>query len=829
VDEGQLVASLGGTPSAPAPGDQPQQAISHDDHLAASVGGVPSQQQSPQFSSQEEQLVASLGGAPDDQQVARAEKFGTPGQMAATAAEGASQGLIGPVAPYLETKLGISTPENIRARQEENPVVHGTAETGTFAASMFIPQLKAVAALPAALGKTAEAGATAAKLAGITNKYAVGAAKAAAEMGLFSASDEATKAILQDPDQTVGNAAANIGMSAMMGGVFGSSVTGIGALARAGLGKLGAQDFISRMSALAGGLHPAESMEKEFTDAVNTYHAVNDETLGPQGLKAQAIAKLMPDSVNSKMSGQLQEVYNKANQAFVDMRKRGVPERLVSKFQTAVNDLTEVVTRPDITPGEIFDAMNDFKGELHGYSKGNFGPFSIPSHHEAYDFLSITKNLGREVRLSLEDSKVWGDVADLQKKLNASWSKILPAVKDVQSKFMEKVGGEYVPSSTKFNTYLNQNGKATTQTIRQQMMGNFVNGMENHFNVVDGLYRAAGLDNPYPPVSLGTLRASLDKPSLGTKLADYWYNKITPGTLGAGVGAAVAHAVLPGAGLAGAYLGKELLGPVFGSIIQPLMEKGFNSAAANHTAAFLSSAVRGETIINKAAKALFVSGVASAIGSKKPSDEDMKKLDQKAARINDVDGVSAPVAATGKIGDYLPNQSGAMAGTVQRAAAYLNSKRPTSEKTSAFSKPPPVSKAAESAYKRTLTIVQQPVSVFNHIRSGTLTMQDVQDVKTAYPGFYASSSRAIMQNIAEHAQAGESVPFSTQQMLSLYLGQPVNDCLKPASIQAAQPVPKPPAPPVPNKTKRGTSTLGKSNKNYQTPGQSAESDSADRD
>jgi len=761
-----------------------------------------------------------VGFTPDAQSDGREAEFGTPGQQAITAVEGASQGLLGPVAPYVETKLGLSTPERIKARQEVNPITHGVAEAGTFLGSALTGVGEA-----ALLGKAAEAAASAARLAGITNKYALGAAKAATEFGLFSAGDEATKAVL-DPDYAIGNAVANVGTSALMGGVFGGATTGLGALARAGINRIGLKEYGDRLAALAGGLNPAEAMEKEFTDAINTYHAMNDEVLGPQGLKAQALSQHMPEEVSPRMGEQLQSVYDKTGEALKKMQDKAVPERLIRKFQAAVDDFAEVATRPDAKPGEIFDAMNELKRDLQSHAKGNWGPFSVPTHHEAYDFINITKGLGHDVRIALEDPKVWGDVATLQKKLNASWSKALPAVKDAQSKFMEKVGGEYAPSATKFSTYLNTSGKATTRTVRQQMMGNFVKAMEDHFNVVDDLYKAAGIENPHPPVGLGALKESLEKQSLGSKLADYTYNKLTPQVLGAGIGAAAGHALMPGADIVGAYLGRELLGPVLGSITQPLLEKGVNAKAAQHSTAYIAAVLQGEKAVNKAAKSVFVSGVPQ-VASNMPTDKDLDKLDKRALALKDP---SQAVALAGSTGDYLPQHAGAVASTALAAANYINAKRPVSEQTSMFSKPPPVSKGAQAEFRRTLANVQQPMVAFSRIKGGTLTPQDVADIKTVHPAFYQQSSKALHQYIAEQVESGRDVPFKTQQMISLYLGQPISPVLQPASILAAQPQPKPqPQQQAQGKTKRGTAALGKSSKQSMTPGQAAEADSAKRD
>lgn len=144
-------------------------------------------------------------------------EFGTTGQLLASTAEGIAQGVAGPVAPAVEIATGITTPERIRARQEVNPVSHGAGEIAGFLGSA----LSGLGIAPAieTVGKAA------AKIAPeALPKLAAAGIKTGAEMAALQTSDELSKVITQDPGQTVGSAAINIGLSGLMGGVGGAAL-----------------------------------------------------------------------------------------------------------------------------------------------------------------------------------------------------------------------------------------------------------------------------------------------------------------------------------------------------------------------------------------------------------------------------------------------------------------------------------------------------------------------------------------------------------------------------------------------------------------------------
>lgn len=187
------------------------------------------------------------------------EKYGSMGQQALTAAEGASQGLLGPLAPLIETKVLGVNPEDIRMREETNPITHGVSEVGTLVGGMFIPgtqgallgkagsmAAKAVPVVSESMAaiKTAEMGVQAAKATGVglkeaelalkavkeatplAHKIGSAAVKEAAEMAVLQSGDEVSKMILEDPDASAETALSNIGLAAALGAGGGIFMTG---------------------------------------------------------------------------------------------------------------------------------------------------------------------------------------------------------------------------------------------------------------------------------------------------------------------------------------------------------------------------------------------------------------------------------------------------------------------------------------------------------------------------------------------------------------------------------------------------------------------------
>lgn len=760
------------------------------------------------------------------------DKYGTFGQQVATGLEGVAEGAIGPVAPWLETKLGIS-PESIKARHETNPIIHGATDIGGFVGGDLLGTGEA--ALLGKLGKSAAKLVPAAEQASVVSRLAQGAAQTATELAAYQTGDEASKAILNGatgPGDVISNIDMNnVLKAAVLGGGVGPIFAGTGMLGKKVLDNTFLNDFAERLAYRKTNIDPAEMIKHESENVINTYNQMSSEVGGTEGLKAQAIENILPNTVSPKMESQAGKLVDSANETLQGLKDSGAPIRLISKLEKNISDLTGAVTAPEASPAQYFDAINDYKKTLQGYSKGDWGPFAIPTHHEAYDFLQATKSLSRDARLSLEDVGTWGDAATLQKDLNSAWKQAIPAASDFTKKFMTKIGDEYQISSDKFNTYLNQVNKATTMTDKQKLLGNFVESMDGYFKTVDGIYDSAGVKNPFQPAGMTALKGSLGIPSAGAKIADLWYEKLGASALGntagGAVGAKLGSMFGPTGAIGGAYLGKEALGPVFSSLVKPLMEKypSYDLHAFRSAAAFASNIVKGDKLLKSHVSSIF--SPAKMAPSLLISKKDLDDLDNKALTLN---GKYHDIAEPGsRIADYMPAHAAGLTAAINNTVSLINNARPQEQQGLPLDKNHPVTAIDKQKFNDQLSIAYQPLSVLSKVKDGTLRPSDVATLKTMHPDYYTKMVKQITDEFANDPEAAKKVPFKVKQSLSLFIGQPLTSSLTPSSIMAAQPQPTAPQPPPGPKTRRGTSTLGKSNKQYMTPSQTAEADRGNRD
>jgi len=148
---------------------------------------------------------------------------------------------------------------------------------------------------------------------------------------------------------------------------------------------------------------------------------------------------------------------------------------------------------------DVFQATDAFKRQLQEW--GQYNKDMVPLAE--VPFRKSAQGLASTLRGSLEDTDVWGDAGELQKGVNKAFNKFLPAQKDFQSKFTEKVNGNPVVSPGKVNTYVNQLGKPNAE-IKQQMLKNYVDAAENYRDEINGMYGQLGQSSPLKPASLAT-------------------------------------------------------------------------------------------------------------------------------------------------------------------------------------------------------------------------------------------------------------------------------------------------------------------------------------
>lgn len=257
----------------------------------------------------------------------------------------------------------------------------------------------------------------------------------------------------------------------------------------------------------------------------------------------------------------------------------------------------------------------------------------------------------------------------------------------------------------------------------------------------------------------------------------------------------------------------------------PVKAEGFKTMVS-----MIDSAYKSEKTLNKAVKGLFVPGMSVLKDSEMPSAKEIAKLNKLVSEHKD-NPDKLLQQQTGNLAHYAPVHDVATAKATQTALNYLQSIKPQPAQSGPLDKPLPVDPGATARYNRALSIAQNPMVVLKHVKDGTLQRSDVQDLNALYPGYSKMVAEAVTNELVTHQSKEEPVPYKTRMGLSLFLGQPMDSSMKPASIIAAQPAPK--GPPqqeqAQGKTKRGTTSLGKHNSMYNTPQQAAETDKSSRD
>jgi len=220
-----------------------------------------------------ESVVGDSGDLPSYDEVVGAEDRPTDYmETAKAAAEGLAQGIAGPIAPWAQVNLGISTKEDIARRAEENPIAHGIGE-----AAGFVGSLATGTGLAGFVAKGAGKVARAAEL----GKAGSVILKGALESAAFEVSNETTKAILGqgDPERPVSAALLHVGAAGLMGG----ATRGVFTLGEGLIGK---------------GIN--SKMGREAAEKVETFLA--DLAKSDDPLKALGVNKKVSDMVSKSIA-----------------------------------------------------------------------------------------------------------------------------------------------------------------------------------------------------------------------------------------------------------------------------------------------------------------------------------------------------------------------------------------------------------------------------------------------------------------------------------------------------------------------------------------------
>lgn len=191
------------------------------------------------------QGAGAPGFVPDDKFVSDEDKYGGLGQQAISGIEGVGEGIAGPLATAAERALGVPS-EDILGRRQTNPWTHGIGQVAGLATGV-------------GLGSgVAEVGELAAKA--ISSGLAKTAVNTAAELAALQSSDEISRMIMNDPNQTLQTAVVDVGLAGLLGAGGGAAfgLAGKGAKALSSKTEGFVSDFVDRLKGHFGIEAPAE-------------------------------------------------------------------------------------------------------------------------------------------------------------------------------------------------------------------------------------------------------------------------------------------------------------------------------------------------------------------------------------------------------------------------------------------------------------------------------------------------------------------------------------------------------------------------------------------
>lgn len=767
------------------------------------------------------------------------EKYGGPGQETLTAVEAASRGLVGRSATAaLErgaTSIGVPglTPAEQAGREVANPLISGGVEAGTFGASMLsgvgeAALLGKVGKGAAALGKMAEIGGPAA---GIVERLAAKGIAPGAEFAALAADNEVARAINQDPSQSLGTAALNIGLAGVIGGAGGAVLGSIAPLWKTALNKMGveklATDFMGETEALKTTQNPLQSATRELSDRM----ASSDEMWRTMSdTKPEVLAQAMPEDVpinRARIDGQIQDISDQMTSKIEKAAESIKTKSAVPYLAEDLNNFQEVATNPNATSAEKYSALNKLKNTLAGYAQWGekFG---------ATEETSAKGQLGRAlsniIRPALEDQKVWGKAGRVQQVTNEAITDMIRATKDFRPQVTTNTLGEAAVAPEKVQTLLNQSNAGKVGR-KATVVGNYLDATQKYADAINKVHIENGLESPLTsklnptPVIDHALNTPLTP---GVQLAR-WVNKNGSALIGRGAGEAGAAVVGGGLGslvghpLLGAWMGEKVLAPVFSAFITPLAKTAIDSEGAKASVDYIGNVIKGQKLLKNAAGSLFKAGAEIIPKELMPTQSSRDKLEKS---LEYASNPQSMMNVGGSLGHYMPEHAQAAAQTAMAAKNLFDQLKPKQSQPNPLDELSNIDPYKQAAYDRQLDIASQPLLVLKHAREGTLQIADLNTINTVYPGLLKKIASETYEQMIQSKTDGNAIPYKQRLSISMLTGQPLDSTMSQpirAVIMAANAPKGPPPAPITKQKKVSKSTasvMEKSTALLQTPDQS---------
>jgi hypothetical protein len=634
-------------------------------------------------------------------------------------------------------------------------------------------------------------------------------------------------------------------------------------------------------------------MTDELRNYHTSTNQAMEEIHGTSGIKSQAIDNLAKDITPEQVSSHIDKVNDIIDNAPELLKESPDFKYAVSKWRaTATPPFTRdpfspaSQAPPPPKANDAFKATDAFKRDIQQMAKFDTakgsGVIATANRNAA-------GSLSHNLRMTLEDPKDFGDLGLMQKNLNEATSAFIgkdsPSA-EFNSQFGSKIAGDPSVDADKIKNHINQLSRGKGDK-KQEILKRYIDSAEKYRQQVDDLHAQAGLPSPFQEAPLTATKTMMDKLPSGAGAARTFYRDFLPkvgsmttgAVAGYGIGKLTGqdsnNGLIGGAlgGLAGGALASKLI-PAYEATIGRGIKKYAIPAALRVMQAgepeamgpaldYADKVNKGQYTIKTSLDNLFRSSAQKVYnGTLSPVDEekikDFVKKGGTASQVqNEANQPPAPPPQPQKFAEggevkqqmidnsfisnndrknnlesVMPKHAAGLSNAKSRIYTYLNGIRPI-EKTNLPFDETPNNKLDDIKYKEAIHTAAHPLRVLNKIKDGSLGTNDMNNLIGMHPEVHQVVSKEMTKRLLQMKMDGDKPPYKMRQALSLFTGSPLDTTFTPSSIQAIQSTFAPKQPQGPQqaqgKTKKGTSTLGKSNKSYMTAEQSAENDRTERD
>jgi hypothetical protein len=551
------------------------------------------------------------------------------------------------------------------------------------------------------------------------------------------------------------------------------------------------------------------SMTESLDDTLRALDATKIAANSP--LKKEQIQKLLKRGNEVDQLGAAKAYYTEAKdtlRSIIDDPDAhwvtGKVKKLEKRILRAEQDLLKAADSGKLE-GAQFTHLDRLKSQLDGVVN-DASKAAIRGDHLASITGNRLKGVSNKIRSTLEDGKLWGEAADMQRAINKAWSdKLSGPQQHFRADFLSSRGfgrsplDEFraadVADSSKVGSYLD-NLTNPDKSLSHKAFNAWLDSTESYAKAgkkyLDiGPKEKAALDKILRNVEL--MRGNADEAASAMTKA----NQLKAITESEGQGAL---GMMIGGGLLGSQIGEgdstaALGGAAAGAFLRPggmirrmaaierLTKQMKRKVGSGLTKAF-SHATKKPTGVRVGGAMIRTHGRKQ--DQKRQIEQERREQILRTTQENPAAHQAEVQGAFGQLGGAAPETARLAAEAALRGPRYLLDQMPQREKTTVFGEKPAYSNSELEHLEMLSRTVAKPTSILDDMSNGTLSTAQVEAVKATYPVWLEDIQRQAAERAFDLAETGRELPYQEQLQLAVLLEQPTNPMLEPDMMALIQ-------------------------------------------